>query len=88
MLLDLGCGNGALLKRINQVCHNTRPFGIDYDATRIEHAQCIMLEYDANFVVSDIFNNNHLWNQELYFKVAILMPGRLIECNSFEDNQF
>lgn len=82
-ILDLGCGNGALLKKINETCPNTRPFGIDYDPLKIEHAQILIPKWKDNFIVSDIFDNQ-IWYHESRFKVVILMPGRLIETANLE----
>ena len=38
-ILDLGCGNGMLLKKIHEASPATVSFGIDVAPSRIEHAR-------------------------------------------------
>jgi SAM-dependent methyltransferase len=81
-VVDLGCGNGALLARIADLCRGVRPFGIDCDAARIDHARKLMPAFANNFVVGDISGSGAAWGTEPRFAVALQMPGRLLELPS------
>jgi SAM-dependent methyltransferase len=83
-VLDLGCGNGALLKKIKNANSNVTPYGIDHDSLRIEHAHAVLPDYSENFVTGDIFENNFLWHRGLHYRISILMPGRLLDCKNIE----
>lgn len=78
-VVDLGCGNGALLKKIIEDNHGITPFGIDYDPINIEHSRILIPRFRDNFFVGNIFGSNLLWTQEKHYDYAILMPGRLLE---------
>jgi SAM-dependent methyltransferase len=54
-LLDIGCGNGWLLRCLQSWSGLTLvPYGIDVDATRIAAAHVLFPEYAANFVVGSV----------------------------------
>jgi 2-polyprenyl-3-methyl-5-hydroxy-6-metoxy-1,4-benzoquinol methylase len=78
-VLDLGCGNGALLERLGAAASGVVPFGIDVDPQRIEHARQLHPGHEANFVDGDMFDNDQLWFEERRYALALLMPGRLLE---------
>jgi hypothetical protein len=77
-IIDLGCGNGALLEKITGGTGGVVPFGIDVDATRIEHARTLHPAASSNFVVGDIFDDA-LWSAGRRYSLGILMAGRLLE---------
>ena len=85
-IIDLGCGNGSLLKKIKNVCCNITPFGIDHDKLAIEHGRTIMPEYADNFILGDIFESIDIWKQREYYDIALLMPGRLTVVNEDHRN--
>ena len=85
-IIDLGCGNGSLLKKIKNVCCNITPFGIDHDKLAIEHGRTIMPEYADNFILGDIFKSVDIWKQREYYDIALLMPGRLTVVNEDHRN--
>ena len=50
-VLDLGCGNGALLLEALEQIGEFTPFGCDVDSGRIGHARTLHPEYNDNFSV-------------------------------------
>ncbi len=78
-VLDLGCGNGALLEGLAAAAPGVVPFGVDVDPKRIEHARELHFGHADNFVSGDMFENDQLWVEGRRFALALLMPGRLLE---------
>jgi len=78
-VLDLGCGNGALLEKLDAVAPGVVPFGIDLAPASIEHARALHPGAAEHFVVGDIFDDHWLWQEPGHFALAIVMPGRMLE---------
>jgi hypothetical protein len=78
-VLDLGCGNGALLKKVYQANPAIVPFGIDRDARRIEHAGLLLPEFAGNFIAGDMFEDGRLSSDERNYALTILDVARLLE---------
>lgn len=78
-VLDLGCGNGALLRKICRSNGNLIPWGVDNCENKIGHARLLNPEFVENFVFSDIFDANETWAPGREFSLVILMLGRLTE---------
>ena len=79
-VLDLGCGNGALLKKLRQALPTIEPYGIEIDESRVDHARILNADIPANFAASDIFSDDpDTWPGGPQYDLALLMPGRLIE---------
>ena len=78
-VLDLGCGNGALLRKIHAHALRTTPFGIDREADRIEHARALLPRFATNFVAGDLFDPSILPASPERFALAVLTPRRLLE---------
>lgn len=78
-VLDLGCGNGALLERILATSPGVVPFGLDVDPLRIAHAKELHPEHAENFMVGDMFSLDGPWLHGRRFALVMLMPGRLLE---------
>ena len=55
-ILDLGCGNGALLAKIVEYCPRVIPFGVDADKEKVEHAQMLHSSCTENFRAVDMFD--------------------------------
>lgn len=55
-ILDLGCGNGLLLRYlVEHAGHDLVPYGVDLDAAAVDVARTVvLLAYAANFQVEDV----------------------------------
>jgi SAM-dependent methyltransferase len=80
-VIDLGCGNGALLEQLSARVKGIVPFGIDVDAQRIDHARALHPRFADHFVTGDLFDDDRLWPVGRRYAVALLMPGRLLEAD-------
>jgi 2-polyprenyl-3-methyl-5-hydroxy-6-metoxy-1,4-benzoquinol methylase len=78
-VVDLGCGNGALLERLAAAAPGVVPFGVDIDPLRIEHARQLHPAHPGNFVSGDMFESEEVWPQGRGYALALVMPGRLLE---------
>jgi SAM-dependent methyltransferase len=78
-VLDLGCGNGVLLKKICQPNGNLIPWGIDISSENIAHAQLLTSRFSDDFVVSDIFDDCSTWSEDREFQLVVLSLVRLTE---------
>jgi SAM-dependent methyltransferase len=85
-VLDLGCGNGALLKKICEPRPNLIPFGADLDETKLEHARQLQPLFAANFVAGSMFDGIPLDSDTIY-SLVLLMPGRLLEVDEASGRQ-
>ncbi|MGH7389316.1 MAG: class I SAM-dependent methyltransferase [Candidatus Rokuibacteriota bacterium] len=78
-VLDLGCGNGALLQKVREASPAIEPFGIDTDAGRVAHARELLPAFAGNFVAGSLFASEEIWPEGRRYALVILMPGRLLE---------
>jgi hypothetical protein len=81
-VLDLGCGNGALLQRIHERALAVVPFGIDAAADRVEHARTLLPQFADHFITGDMFDSDEIWSSGRRYALALLMPGRLLEAGA------
>jgi hypothetical protein len=77
-VIDLGCGNGALVTQICSDRHELEPFGVDVNAEAINHAEVLQPVHAGNFLVGDFFETA-LWEKTNRYVLALLMVGRLSE---------
>ena len=77
-VIDLGCGNGALLKKICEARAGAIPFGVDVDESKLEHARLLQPAFSANFVAGNMFERIPI-DADTVYSLIILMPGRLLE---------
>ena len=77
-VIDLGCGNGALLKKICEARGGVIPFGMDVDESKLEHARQLQPAFSANFVAGNMFERIPI-DADTVYSLVILMPGRLTE---------
>jgi Methyltransferase domain len=77
-VLDLGCGNGALLAEICAVRPGLIPFGVDKNQRALAHARRLLPEHAANFRHGDLFDCD-IWDESSGFILTLLMAGRLLE---------
>jgi prolyl 4-hydroxylase len=77
-VLDLGCGNGALLAKICEGQDGLTPYGVDSSDLSLEHARGLLPKFAENFQPGDIFNCD-LWSGGPRYALTLLMAGRLLE---------
>ena len=79
-VLDLGCGNGMLARKLAGV--DGKALGVELDDGRAERA----MRYLDDFVCGDLFEvGRHMWAP---VDVIVLMPGRLVEAPSHRSFNF
>ncbi len=77
-VLDLGCGNGALLAKIIATGAGLVPYGVDNRRSSLTHAAEVLPSFSANFLNGDLFDCG-VWAKDRRYTLAILMAGRLVE---------
>lgn len=77
-IIDLGCGNGALLKKIKRTFPGASVYGIDNEGKRLGHASLLHPKCEDRFKEMNMFNLSESDFAE-HFDFALLMPGRLRE---------
>lgn len=80
-MLDLGCGNGALLKKIRDQRPGVIPFGMDIEPRKLAHAGELQPEFAENFLAGSMFEGVPL-DADTVYSLIILMPGRLLETDA------
>jgi hypothetical protein len=78
-VLDLGCGNGALLARLRGAWPTIDPYGVDSQPDRIARVQEVLPGFASRFWVEDLFDGSAPWREDRRYVLALLMPGRLLE---------
>lgn len=78
-VVDLGCGNGALLAKLVAADPAIEASGVEADAVRVEHAGSLHAGGTGRFVHGDLFDAPELWCDGPRFALALVMPGRLLE---------
>lgn len=78
-VLDLGCGNGALLKKIMETSPKVVPYGIESDAKRLANSSELLPDHADNLVVGDMFSDERIWADDRHYALVLMMPGRLLE---------
>ena len=77
-VLDLGCGNGALLAKIIATGASLVPYGVDNRRSSLTHVAEVLPSFSANFLNGDLFDYG-VWAKDRRYTLAILMAGRLVE---------
>ena len=80
-VLDLGCGNGALLEALCAGNSTLVPLGVDADPRKIAHARGLQPGLADGFFVGDIFEAEAPWTHRQP-DLVIVMPGRLLEVDA------
>jgi prolyl 4-hydroxylase len=77
-VLDLGCGNGALLAKISDGEDGLTPHGVDKNMEALAHAAVLVPKFAPNFKAGDLFDCD-TWDKGPRYALALLMAGRLLE---------
>jgi len=77
-VLDLGCGNGALLAAICARRAGVNPWGVDRSPVAIAHARLLDPLRSGNFVQADMFHAVRSLGLQR-FELTLFMLGRLLE---------
>jgi SAM-dependent methyltransferase len=77
-VLDLGCGNGALLAKICDGQSSVTPFGVDTNHAALAHAAVVLPRFAAHFTAGDLFDPDTLSRGPRH-ALTLLMAGRLTE---------
>lgn len=86
-VLDLGCGNGLLLKRLREKHTDIVPYGIERNTLTIESAKLLQREFRGNFIAGNMFDAETLIPRERVFDLVFLMPGRFLENANKNENK-
>lgn len=78
-ILDLGSGNGFLLKKIKETNPNIIPYGIELNYEVAESAKILQPEFKDNFYTGNLIDAPKILSKNLIFELIIIMPGRLLE---------
>lgn len=83
-VLDLGCGNGALLKKIYEANSKIVAYGLEFEqrAGRIDHARLLSPDFADNFMSGNMFDSELPWPAGRRYALTLLMPGRLLEVDA------
>jgi len=77
---DLGCGNGALLRRLrDEAAPGLVPYGVDAVAERVAAARRLWPEHAGNFVAGDLFTVAETWAAGRRYRLVLLCADRLEE---------
>jgi hypothetical protein len=79
-VMELGCGNAALLGKICDADGGLVPHGIDLERGSIEHARALQPRFAENFMVGDLFDLT-AWPRGRPYVLSIFMIGRLLEAS-------
>jgi SAM-dependent methyltransferase len=78
LILDLGCGNGALLHALAARSPHTSVIGIEREGTKVERARQVLAGVPHALFTGDMFDEAGPW-RNVRPDLVLLMPGRLLE---------
>ena len=87
-ILDLGCGNGFLLKRIKEINSSVIPYGVELNEKVAESARNLQEEFQDNFFSGNLIDAPSIFPENLKFELVIIMPGRLLEEKDNEKKKY
>jgi hypothetical protein len=74
-VVDLGCGNAALLRKIVLANPKISPWGIEREPERIAHAQALLPAFRDQLVAADLFGDALPFG-EVRFALGLISPRR------------
>jgi len=77
-VLDLGCGNAALLAKICREDDSLTPYGVDSNKAALEHAAALLPAHARNFKHGNVFDCDS-WSTGQRYVLTLLMAGRLFD---------
>ncbi|HHX58357.1 MAG TPA: methyltransferase [Candidatus Moranbacteria bacterium] len=83
-ILDLGCGNGSLLKEVINQRKNLVPYGIEFDNKAFQNIKELLSNFSENFIQGNYYDPMVLEKLNTKFTLTILMPSRFLETNDFQ----
>jgi trans-aconitate methyltransferase len=83
-VLDLGCGNGALLARLSLDRPDLVPCGVERDSERLSFVRTLFPEGKGEWYAGDLLNCAEPWVGGRRYAAALLMVGRLTEAKENE----
>jgi hypothetical protein len=78
-VVDLGCGNGALLRAICSLRAGVIPLGMEIDAECAARAQRYLGEFSGTVFPGDMLQQSQIWDEPVLYDVVLLMVCRLLE---------
>lgn len=78
-VLDLGCGNGTLLRKLCEERSDLIPYGVDSNGIAVAHAKQLLPQFANNFVEGDLFDIELWTSNARRYGLVLLMLGRLFE---------
>ncbi len=87
-VLDLGCGNAMLLKKVwERSGKRATPFGIDVHRERVAHARTVLPDFAANFRIGDMRAAEELTALRRHYRLVMLSINRLLEVSEARARQ-
>jgi len=77
-ILDLGCGNGALLRRICAVLPRALCFGVELDRAKVNRANTTLFHERVNVWSGDVYTSGDVISREQY-DITIISAGVLLD---------
>ncbi len=77
LVVDLGCGNGLLLREIVSGS-SAIPFGIEVDSRKARRAAVVLRNWGGTVVSDDMYTSDYIWNKS-EFDLAIVAARAFLE---------
>jgi hypothetical protein len=71
-VLDVGCGNGALLRALTRLRAHVDPYGIEINPRRLDHAKSIWPEKSRQFTCADMYLVGTLPRTPRRYRLAVI----------------
>lgn len=78
-ILDLGCGNGALLHRLRELLPGTVAYGVEQNENRYRSIADLFDTMADTFIHGDIFAADRIWEDGRRYLLVLVMPERFLK---------